>query len=291
MWAAAAVLLAGGLWSLQGVTIRWIATMPSEEIVFWRNLGQFSVLIAWVVARSRGGLLGAFRSAGRPALLGGLFQSISSLCIVFAFAYTTVANVAFIMSSAPFVVAIIAWLVLGERLSARATAAMAAGVFGVGVMMLEGLESGRLFGNALAFVTTLGFAALTIVLRWGRQADMVPTVCWGALIGITTGLVLTEARLEAPPADVALCLVMGGGQIATGQILYIVASRHVTAALLAFLSLSEIVLSPLWAWLGASEVPSALTLAGGSIVLAALMSQTAVGAARTAQRQRRSTRS
>ena len=38
--------------------------------------------------------------------------------------------------------------------------------------------------------------------------------------------------------------------------------------------LSEIVLGPIWAWLGVGEVPSPMTLLGGAIVIGALFWQT-----------------
>ena len=40
---------------------------------------------------------------------------------------------------------------------------------------------------------------------------------------------------------------------------------------LALLGLLEVVLGPLWAWLGAGETPASATLAGGAVVLAALV--------------------
>ena len=46
------------------------------------------------------------------------------------------------------------------------------------------------------------------------------------------------------------------------------------------LSLTELVLGPLWVWLGVGEVPSAPTLAGGAMVLAALSYQALSGARR-----------
>ncbi len=40
---------------------------------------------------------------------------------------------------------------------------------------------------------------------------------------------------------------------------------------IALLALLEVVLGPLWAWLGAGEAPAAATLAGGALVIAALL--------------------
>jgi len=50
----------------------------------------------------------------------------------------------------------------------------------------------------------------------------------------------------------------------------VLASRTLTAPEIALLALLEVVLGPLWTWLGAGEVPAGSTIAGGAIVLAAL---------------------
>src|ERR1700682_3553919 len=47
-------------------------------------------------------------------------------------------------------------------------------------------------------------------------------------------------------------------------------SRVLLAREMALLGLLEVVRGPLWAWLGAGEVPAQATVVGGAIVLAAL---------------------
>jgi drug/metabolite transporter (DMT)-like permease len=53
--------------------------------------------------------------------------------------------------------------------------------------------------------------------------------------------------------------------------LLVLASRALTAPEIALLSLLEVVLGPLWAWLGAGEQPGQAALLGGAVVLAALV--------------------
>jgi drug/metabolite transporter (DMT)-like permease len=50
----------------------------------------------------------------------------------------------------------------------------------------------------------------------------------------------------------------------------VLASRALLAPELALLGLLEVVLGPLWAWLGAGETPAQATLLGGALVLVAL---------------------
>ena len=49
--------------------------------------------------------------------------------------------------------------------------------------------------------------------------------------------------------------------------LLVIAARHLSATELALLALLEVLLGPLWAWLGAGEVPARTTLLGGALVL------------------------
>jgi len=51
----------------------------------------------------------------------------------------------------------------------------------------------------------------------------------------------------------------------------VIAARSLSAPELSLLALIEVVLGPLWAWLGAGETPMQQTLVGGAIVLAALV--------------------
>ena len=53
--------------------------------------------------------------------------------------------------------------------------------------------------------------------------------------------------------------------------LYQVATAGLSAPEIALLALLEVVLGPLWAWLGAGEAPAVATLAGGALVIAALL--------------------
>jgi len=55
-----------------------------------------------------------------------------------------------------------------------------------------------------------------------------------------------------------------------------IGARLIPAAEVALITLLEIVLGPLWVWLAYDERPSAATLAGGAIVVAAVVVQ-AVG--------------
>jgi drug/metabolite transporter (DMT)-like permease len=69
---------------------------------------------------------------------------------------------------------------------------------------------------------------------------------------------------------VALLAFLGIFQLGLPCVFLVMASRALLAPEIALLGLLEVVLGPLWAWLGAGETPAGATLIGGSLVLAAL---------------------
>lgn len=75
---------------------------------------------------------------------------------------------------------------------------------------------------------------------------------------------------SASSRDLLLLAFLGFFQLALPCMLLVVASRTLPAPEIALLGLLEVVLGPLWAWLGAGETPAASTLTGGMVVLAAL---------------------
>ena len=73
------------------------------------------------------------------------------------------------------------------------------------------------------------------------------------------------------PFDVLLLAVLGFFQLGLPCMLLVIAARHLSATELALLALLEVLLGPLWAWLGAGEVPTSTTIMGGALVLGALV--------------------
>jgi drug/metabolite transporter (DMT)-like permease len=267
------VMLAGVLWSLQGLFIRLIDESTPPQIIFWRNYGQFVTLIVALTILQRGRLLTAFRRAGGLAVVGGLCQVTSTVVIIYAFLLTSIANVMFVLGTAPFFAALLAWALMGERLNRAAWIAMTVALLGVGVMVFQGLAPGHLLGNFLAFIATLGFAGLTVVLRWGRRVEMLPTLCYGGGLGMLAGLALSGGAIVISLHDAAIAFVMGAVILAIGMLAFVRGARYVPAGILAFLTMTEIVLSPVWPWIGVGEVPTGLTILGGAIILVAIAGQ------------------
>ena len=147
---------------------------------------------------------------------------------------------------------------------------------GVGVMVGEGIAVGALFGTLTALATALCFAGFAVAIRRGRTVDMLPAVC---ISGVATMLVAgfatagDGAGLAVSAPDLVLCTILGAVQLGGGLILLTIGSRHVPAAELTLLSLTEVVLGPIWVLAAFGEVPSGPTIVGGAILLIAIAGQ------------------
>ena len=271
------VLFAGVFWSLQGLTIRLFEFASSEQIVFWRAVGQFLVIQTLIVIISRGRMIRAFRRAGVAGLIGGVCHFIASTAFIFALGHTTVANVVFFLAASPLFAAMIAFVIMRERVAPRTVGAMLVVLVGIGVMSAEGVFSGDLTGQVLSFVTMLGFAGMAVVARWGGGIHMLPTGGWGAAFTLIGGFVLCGGAIRVPLPEVGIAFLSGGVLTSAGAVLFLMGARYVSAGVLAFLTLTEVVLGPLWVWIGFDEVPSHYTLAGGGIVLASIVCEALLG--------------
>ena len=83
----------------------------------------------------------------------------------------------------------------------------------------------------------------------------------------------TELTLTVGTRDLLISMFLGAVQFGLGFCLITLATRHIDGDLIALLTLSEVVLAPLWVWIGVNEVPAPIALAGGLIVLTAVAGQ------------------
>ena len=270
------MLAAGAFASVNGVLFRNIEAATDWQIIFWRNSTMFLFLMGLLILRTRGAVVTSFRAAGKPGLVGGLILGAGNIFFALSIINTTVANALFILSASPFISAILAWFLLREHVQRRTVLAMIVALVGVGVMVMEGLGAGRLFGNVMAVGTTLAHAGFVISLRYGRHTDMLPSI---VVAGASAAIVafVVGGSMDVSWHDFAMCAMMGMGAMSIGFICFTVGSRHVPAAQVALLSLSEVVLGPIWVALMVDELPSLLTLIGGTLVLSAIVGQAVIG--------------
>ncbi len=270
------VLSAGVFWSIAGLLVRLMESASEWQILMYRSVALCLTLLMYLALRPGDGLVRAFRTAGGAAVVAGLFLCGGFASWIFAMTHTTIANALFLLSASTFMSAILARVVLRERVKPSTLVFMSIGTAGVAVMVAEGIAIGTLTGNLCGLGAALAFAAFAVTLRRGKALDMTPAVCWAGIWGTLFGALmvwLVDQSYSVPFDDLVLCALMGFVQVGLGLILFTAGSRYLPAAELTLLSLTEVVLGPVWVWLGVGEVPSLLTVAGGAVVLGAVAGQ------------------
>ena len=267
------VFAAGVLWSTVGLGIRLI-----EEAVVWQILLYRSIsltLLLYLVIRLRTGespFVQIYR-IGSPAIIAGLALVAAYSGGIYAIQNTSVANAMLLFATAPFMAAVLGWVVLGEPVRTATWIAIVVALGGIAIMAADKSGGVVLNGSLAALGSALGFAVFTVALRWGRTGEMLPSVFLSGLfaIGITFAICqFAGLSVVISIHDGSVAMGMGVFQVGAGLILYTLGSRSLPAAELALLSLAEVLLGPIWVWLFLGETASIYTLFGGTILLAAI---------------------
>ena len=273
------VLSAGLCMSLGGPIIRLADESMEWQFLFYRSLGAALALLIYFLFSGRP-VLTAIRRTGATGIVGGLCLAVGFTGYVWGVMNSTVANALFLLSASPLFAALLGWTVMRESVSRSMWFAMGGVMAGVAIMIGEGLTEADVFGDLAALSAALGFAGFSVCIRRGRHTDMSPTILIAAAVTAAVSGAMAVAGgsgLAVPIADVGLATAYGVLVIGAGIFMLTIGARHVPAAELVVLSLTEVVLGSIWVALAFGELPSVLTFVGGVVVLGSIAAQAVVG--------------
>ncbi len=186
----------------------------------------------------------------------------------------------FLFASAPFFAAFFGWIILRESVRKATWVASFVAMVGIAVMVVDGISLGRMAGNVTALLSALGFAVFTIALRWKKLEDMLPAVFLAGIFAMIISAIICliqDYTFSLSPNDAGIALTLGVFQVGTGLAIYTVGSKVVPAAELALLSMTEVLLGPIWVWIFIGETASFYTLIGGVVLLFAIAGNALTG--------------
>ena len=275
------MIVAAICWSSGGILVRALSITNAWEIVFWRSVFMAAFVTGVLTVMHGRRMPAAIIAVGRPGLVSGLFLAGTFFFFIGSLTHTTVANTFVLMSVSPFLAALAGRLILGESVPARTWIAIGVAFAGIVVMFADSLDAGRLTGNLLALGVSCCFAGQVTVLRkYHAQVDMLPQVLVAGVISVAVALVLSPP-FAATGRDLAILALMGCVQLGAGCLLATAASRHLSATEIGLLALLEPIIGPLWVWGFMGERPGDAALAGGVIVLAAVVANESFAAWRS----------
>jgi drug/metabolite transporter (DMT)-like permease len=259
----------GGILFTVDIPLLRLAGDDAWTLIFGRGMFLCLAITAWWFFwyRARGHKVPFIN--GRAGLIVAVTNTLANLMFIAAVTMTTAANLVFILALNPIICAIIAKVFLGEKMHHWTWAAVIMSFFGVVVIGADGLTTGTLPGDLMALGVALMTAiALTVIRKSGK--NVVSSLAVGSFASA-----LIASFWAAP---LALSFAGWGWLGLNGLIVIPLASaliaigpRYLPAPEVAMFFLLDTMLTPIWIWLIFGELPTTVSMIGGSIVIVTLM--------------------
>jgi DME family drug/metabolite transporter len=271
---AVRVLLAGALFATGGALIKG-CDYPSLQ-----RAGMRAVLAAGVLFL----LLPEARRWPNARILRLVLPYFGATCLfVVANTLTTAANAIFLQSTAPLWVVLLGPLLVGERSRRGDLGTLACIAVGMTLFFLAPTEAVATapeprLGDWIAIASGVSYALLLLGMRWLGQSgkgEASAAVAWGNLCTFPLAFALMPLVGQTPllgtPRDWLVIAVLGTLQVGLAYALLVRAIPHVPAVQASLLLMIEPALSPLIAFAAHGERPHPLAIAGGALILGAVV--------------------
>ena len=259
------------IWSTWGLMIRWMA-LPVIVVIFYTSLiASFTVP---VVLKMRGELaLSGLRKTGWVFALLAVSSITNNLTYFYSLAHTTISNAVFTHYTAPLFVAVLAPLMIAERLQKTTLISLPIAALGMVMIVLSagGLraDSGDTAGIVAGIVSGVAYAFLIIfsrkLSRMLLHHKAVVFLLWTTTIVTAPWALFMDYHIDYRAAG--LLLITGVLHSTLAPLLYYNALRKVMAQHAAILGYMEPLAAIPLAFLFLSETPSLVALFGGVLIL------------------------
>ena len=247
--------------------------------VLWSTSGFLIKTVEWhpaaiTSARSAIALIPILLTNGKPKKLNGLIEiaaavvySATLFLFVTANKLTTAANTILLQYSSPIFIIVLSAVMLKEKVRVRDCVTVLVVLSGLTLFFIDSVDAGGLIGNILALTSGFTMALMMILLRMQKNTEPINSVFWGNLITFIVGLPFIV--ISGPPAASAWfgLSFLGLFQLGLAYVLFTKAIKNVTTIEMALIPIIEPILNPAIVALLTAEVPGALPVIGGVIVV------------------------
>jgi len=243
-------------------------------LLFWRCLLTATMMSLFLLVRYRSRFFHSFYATGKTGLLSALTITIGSLLFIHSLKQTTAANALIILAAAPIISSLFSWLFLRESIHLRTKVSIFTCFGGILLIFSGSLENGLLLGDLMALGATIMWGSNIVIIRSGKDVNMIPANVLGNLIVVLVVLFLGAQPLAVAPQDAGLLLLLGGVILPISFAMITLSPRYLQAPEVSLILLIETVLGPIWVWLALSEIPHVKTLIAGALILGTLLIHT-----------------
>ncbi|MEM7406040.1 MAG: DMT family transporter [Pseudomonadota bacterium] len=260
------VVVAAATYSTAGLFTKGVSA-GAWEVIFWRGIFASAFTVLWTLARRS--WTAEFARMGSSGWAVGIVGALGSAAFIPAFKLTTIANVSLIYAVAPLVAALLGWLAIGERASARTLVGSAVALGGIAIIVSGSLGEASLTGDLLALCMTVAMASIMVIYRkYPGTPGAGPSALQSLLLLPVAAVVSSPLQIERTEMMV---LAAFGLLFAVSSVALAEGAKRIATGQTALLSALETPLALVFALLFFDEVPGSVVLLGGGLVLAAVL--------------------
>ena len=272
------VLIAGLLWSFGPYVVRHIdeAQQVPWQYLFTRGIVIFTILNLFLYLEEGNEFLENYKKVGVSGLIGGVGLGIAMISFIYSITNTSAAVTLLCLAAMPFITALLGFMFLKETISVNVWVSISIAAIGILIMAIDNTGQNTIVGFVFGLLSSIGFAVFSITLRWRKETPKFTTVAIAGLFCcIFSGamIIVNDLNFLSTGKNHAL-FATHGTLVCLGLILYSIGSKHIPAAELTLLSLTEVIGGIFWVWLpllGVNEIPTQSTVIGGFFIFLSII--------------------
>jgi len=264
------ISLTAFLWSSSGLFIK-VLTLDAFQILFYRS--SIAALTIFTVSMIRKKKL-----VFEKDLISNLCAiSFAGILILFVTSnkLTTAANAIFLQFTAPLFLLFLEPVFLKTKFNKKNLITVVVCIVGMVLFFLGKLEVGNILGNLIAILSGLSFAFFSLFLKWKKQIHQNPNTINNIVVGNILVAIFcipfVYDKLALNFTEASILIYMGVIQIGISYIIFNEAIKYVSATESMIIAMLEAIFNPIWVFIGIGEEPSVFAIAGGIIILSAIL--------------------
>ena len=254
-----------------------LSELERWQMVGWRGvLMGITLFIIWLCFMKKNPRKELVSIITVPGILVMISMAFNSINFTLGVAETSIMVVLTALATMPLFAAVLSVFLLKERQPLLGWLILIIAIIGVGIVVNDGNNASNIpdgsviLGGFYGLMTALGLAFTFTLARKYEWLAVIPATCVASLIsGIIAFYISPEIGIDfsAPISVIVMGIIICPFSFA----LLLIAPKYTQASMVSLIMLLEMILGPIWVWIGIGEAPTATMIFGSFIVLSSIL--------------------
>ena len=254
-----------------------LSELERWQMVGWRGvLMGVTLFVIWLLVMKKNPRKELVSLVSIPGILVMFSMAFNSINFTLGVAETSIMVVLTALATMPLFAAFLSVFLLNERQPLLGWAILILAIIGVGIVVNDGSNATNIpdgsviLGGFYGLMTALGLAFTFTLARKYEWLAVIPATCIASLIsGIIAFYVSPEGGIDfsAPISVIMMGVIICPFSFA----LLLIAPKYTQASMVSLIMLLEMILGPIWVWVGIGEAPTLVMIFGAFIVFSSIL--------------------